>query len=120
MMYCELPMVSELLYASTVEVGGKVVSVCQIEIIDGIFNLSVSTVSEYQGRGYAEDCVKRAVSWWMLSPLSDTERLHYWTRTNNHPSMRIAESCGFKRHEDDRYHGWIHYTIGAKVMERGE
>lgn len=113
MMDCELPKVSELVHASTVEVGGAVVSVCQIEIIDGIFNLSVSTISEHQGRGYAKDCVNRAVSWWMLSPLSDTKTLHYWARTCNIPSTRVAESCGFEKREDDRYHGWAHYTLGS-------
>ena len=89
--------------------SGEAVSVCQIERIDGAFNMSVSTVEGYEHHGYASNCVRRCLSWWNENGCDEV--LNWWARRDNGASVAIAKNNGFVIiYEDDE---WYRFTLGG-------
>ncbi len=113
-----VPSETQLVHAATVIENGAVVSVCEIERIDGAFNMSVSTIAPYENRGYASDCVRRAVLWWGQSVFHLANDLNWWARRDNGASIRIAEKNGFVLcGENDCSPGFVKRIIPAEVVD---
>lgn len=113
----EVPSKTQLMHATTVEENGTVVSVCEIEKIDNAFNISVSTIALCENKGYANDCVRRAVMWWEQSVFHNSYDLNWWARKDNVASIRIAEKNGFVVcNENDDFPEFVKYCIPAERM----
>lgn len=98
---------TQLIHAEVEVLDGEIISLCQIELIDEVFNISVSTLSEYQGKGYAKSVVGKCVRWWRAHYFS--QPLSWWTKAHNTASLKLAEGHGFKFAEADGI--WKRYVL---------
>lgn len=103
----KIPNETELIHAETVVVDGDIKSICEIEKIDGYYNLSVSTLSSEQGGGFAGVCVENCIVWWLSQEID--EDLNWWVKHTNTPSVRLAKRYGFSCIESNE--SWDHYIF---------
>lgn len=103
----EIPNETELIHAETVVLDGDVKSVCEIEKIDGHYNLSVSTLSGEQNNGFASLCVKNCVEWWVSQEIN--KDLNWWVKYTNTPSVKLANKYGFSYVESNG--DWDHFIF---------
>lgn len=111
-----VPHTTQLMHVSVCDHQQQSVSVCLIERIDGVFNVSVSTINDFQRRGYASRCVEDAVRWWANSPHVKKHDLNWWARSDNQPSIKLACRNGFTHAEDND--GWSHFVLTANSWTR--
>lgn len=106
----KIPDTTELIHAEVYFSNNTVGSICMIECVDGVYNISVSTLSEFQSKGIATELVKSCIRWWNSHDRHDT--LHYWANETNIPSNKICKKCDFIFVESSK--GFNHY-----IYERG-
>ena len=96
--------------ASQSDESDEIYSVCQIDLINGYYNVSVSTLPKCKGKGFASECLKKSVDWFHRHIKHST--LHYWVHKTNHPSIKLAEEVGFKlTYPQEESSNWLHYVI---------
>lgn len=107
------PETTEFIHAEIMGLYGEITSLCQIERIDGVLNMSVATMLDHQRKGFASAIVARALIWFADSEFRN-ETLHWWAREDNVASIRLAESNGFILSESC-HAGWLHYQFSTMM-----